>query len=159
MKRSMRAKWMPAWTNRWAAGGLFFALAGLAAQGQKTFVDGVLSQSSDLTGCAALPSPVPHMTPGGIPSVANEDVGSADEGCSDLGSTYQIVADGHLYGVRRTPADVKSDVARMALGSTTGLGVLAYQPTGLHVFVLRAGDVLRVKLKERQAAYTILYVR
>lgn len=144
---------------RCAVGGALLALAVVSAQAQNVYGVGVLSQSSDLTGCAAHPTPVPHMTPGGIPAVANPDVGSADEGCSDLGSTYQIVADGHLYGLKRTAEDVKRDTALLALGSTTGMGVLAFQPTGLHVLVLRTGQVLRVRLKQRQAIYTILYSR
>ena len=144
-----------------AVGGVLLILAALAARGQTRdmYLDGVLSQSSDITGCGARPIPVPKMSPGGIPSVASPDVGSADASCSDLGSTYQIVSDGHIYGLKRTPADVKRDTTTLALGSTPGLGVLAFQPTGLHVVVLRAGDILRVKLKQRQAAYTILYMR
>ena len=142
-----------------AVGAALFTFAGFAAHGQSTFLDGVLSQSSDLTGCTAHPTPVPHTTAGGVPSVANSDTGPADEECSDLGSTYQISTQGHLYGLKRLPADVQRDSSLLALGSAVGLGVLAFQPTGLHVLVLRSGDVLRVKLKERQAAYTILYTR
>lgn len=136
---------------------LLFTASALVAQNQVTFADGVLSQSSDLTGCAAQPSPVPHTTPGGIRSPANPVAG--DNACSDLGSTYQIVSGGHLYGLKRTPADVQHEAALQALGSPPGPGVLAFQPTGLHVVIARIGDTMRVQLKERQSVYTILYTR
>ena len=134
------------------------AAAALAAQTQTILADGVLSQSSDLTGCAAQPSPIPHTTPGGIRSPVNPDVGGNDA-CSDLGSTYQIASGGHVFGVTRTAADVQRDAALQAQGSSPGAGVLAGQPTGLHVAISRSGDLMRVKLKERQSAYTILYMR
>ncbi len=144
---------------RHAAVGVILAFAAMTARGQSHFLDGVLSQSSDLAGCAARPDPVPHMSPGGIPSVANPDVGNADQGCSDLGSTYQVATDGHLYMLKRTSADVQRDIHLLALGTTPGVGVLAFQPTGLHVQLERTGQVMVVKLKQRRAAYTILYAR
>lgn len=137
---------------------LLLASSVLVARGQVTYVDGVLSQSSDLTGCMAKPSPVPHMTPGGVRSVVNPETG-ADSNCSDLGSTYQIVSKGRIYGLKRTTADVRRDALLQALGNTPGPGVLAFQPTGLHVWVIPNGDQIHVKWLNRQSAYTILYTR
>ena len=136
--------------------GTFASLAGA----QTPFVDGVLSSTSDAIGCDAQPAPTPHYTQRAHAEVdASTPAPAPAVTCSDLGSTYQVSSDGRLYGLRRTASDIRREAVALAKESGNNPGVLAFQPTGLHVLIRVSGTFVQVKLKERESVYTVLFLR